>query len=380
MRIGFFTDGYIPSIDGLVTSMLSFKKEFHKLGHSVLTVAPSYPNYVDKEEDIIRIPSISAPFPPGYRIAYTGLSKILPKLDKLDIIHAQSPFSVGWLAYRVSKKLKLPLVMTYHTLYPEYITCYIPRFKKILRYFTTLQNRFYCNKCDLVISPSPQMKEKLISYGVKTRIEVLPTGLDLDLLQGGNGDEFRKKYNIPSFKKILLFMGRLGREKNVKFLIDCIPEIIKVLPNILLIISGEGVALDELKAQVNELKINDYVMFLGFLDKTDWVNCYNAADLFVFSSLTETQGLVLLEAMATGTPVVAVGALGVLDVLKGEKGGLLSSLDKKEFSQKVIIMLTDKELYERKKKEALERAQEISSTTMAKKLISLYENVIQKFK
>ncbi|MEK6646391.1 MAG: glycosyltransferase [Candidatus Firestonebacteria bacterium] len=381
MNIGIFTDDYLPSVDGAVTSIITFAKEFKKLGHTVYIIAPEYPNYTDEEKNIIRLKSIPAPFPPKYRWCLSWLVNLEEKLKgiDLDIIHIQSPFPVGFLGIKEARKRKIPIVNTYHTLYPAYILSYMTFLPKWAGKIVEKYSAWACNKSDLIISPSPQMKDALVEYGVTAKIEVLPTGIDLEkLLVKSDADDFKKKYKIGSDERILLFMGRLGREKNVEFLIKALPKIIEKVPNVRLVISGEGVAKDEILNTAKSLGVIDKVLLLGFLSHNDWINAYGAAELFTFASLTETQGLVLLEAMALNTPVVAVGAMGVLDVMKNERGGLLSKVDTNDFADKVVKILTDKELYQRKLKEAKELALEMSSKTMSDKLLALYEGLLKK--
>lgn len=378
MNIVFFTDDYMPSLDGAVTSIKTFKKEFIKLGHNIYIFAPAYPDFKDTEENIIRIKSIPAPFPPKYRLGIPfslSLGKILKKI-KPDIIHIQSPFPIGHMGIHYARKFKIPLVDTYHTLYPTYVTCYVRFMPKFFSWFTKRYDAYVCNKCDLIISPSPQMKEGLLSYGVTKPIEVLPTGIDLDELTRGTGTVFRDKFKIAPDEKMLLFVGRLGREKNIDFLVRVHHKLLKDIPNLKFVICGDGVAKEELQDLSNELGTSDKIIFTGFLPSNELLNAYSATDLFVFSSLTDTQGLVILEAMAFYKPVVAIGALGVLDVLKGEKGGLLSKLDLSEFSTKVLLLLTNKNLYESKSKEARQHAEEMSCYKIAQKLISLYSDLI----
>ena len=388
MNIALPGDDYLPSVDGAVTSIMSYAKEFRKLGHKVYIIAPKYPNYKDDDPDVIRTWSIPAPFPPKYRLSllpWVNYPKVNIKELNLDIIHCQSPFPVGWYWIRVGRKLGIPVVNTYHTLYPTYINTYInvKFLAKPLSSMTKWFSQYIYNKCDLVISPSPQMKDALIEYGVKKPIEVMPTGIDLDKFKNFNGDDFRRKYNIGKDEKMLLVMCRLGREKNVNFIIEALPLILKEIPNTRLVISGEGVAKPELIDLAKKLGVYNKIVFLGFLNHQDWVNAYAAEDLFVFASLTETQGLVLLEAMSFYKPVVAVGEMGVVDVMEGfkkQRGGFLTKNDINDFAEKVIKLLKDKNLYEAKAKDARERALEMSSENMAKKMISIYERLIKESK
>jgi glycosyltransferase involved in cell wall biosynthesis len=392
MNISLPGDDYLPSTDGAVTSIRAYAKEFRKLGHRVYIPCPEYPDfnnpsvlYKDEEPDIIRYKSHSAPFPPKYRLTFTWQTKIDWKPMKLDIIHSQSPFPLGFHGITWGRKLGIPVINTYHTLYPEYINTYmnIKWLRKPLSWITKVFSKWVLNKCDLVISPSPQMKEALISYGVRVPIEVMPTGIDLDKFDNPNGDNFRRKYNIGKDEKMLFCMCRLGREKNIDFLIKAMPLIIKKIPEARLVISGEGVAKAELETLAKKLGVHEKTLFLGFLDHRDWVDAYAAEDLFVFGSKTETQGLVLLEAMYFSKPVVCVGEMGVIDMLEGfekQTGGFLTKDDVCDFAEKVALVLNDRDLYEKKGKEAHARAVEMSSGNISKKMLKIYERVLEEDK
>ncbi|MFH1074730.1 MAG: glycosyltransferase [Candidatus Firestonebacteria bacterium] len=392
MNISLPGDDYLPSTDGAVTSIRAYAKEFRKLGHRVYIPCPEYPDlndpaklYKDEEPDIIRYKSHKAPFPPKYRLTFTWQTKIDWKSMNLDIIHSQSPFPLGFHGITWARKLGIPLINTYHTLYPEYINTYmnIKWLRRPLSWITKLFSRWVLNKGDMVISPSPQMKDALIEYGVTVPIEVMPTGIDLDKFDHPEGAAFRKKYKIDQDEKMLLCMCRLGREKNVNFLISVMPLILQKIPNTRLVISGEGVAKQELEEQAKRLGVSEKVLFLGFLNHRDWVDAYAAEDLFVFGSKTETQGLVLLEAMYFYKPVVCIGEMGVIDMLEGfdkQTGGFLTKDNVNEFADKAVLLLSDKSLYDIKAKEAHKRALEMSSENIAKKMLKIYDRAIEENK
>ncbi|MEI7905032.1 MAG: glycosyltransferase [Candidatus Firestonebacteria bacterium] len=386
-------DDYLPSTDGAVTSIMSYTKEFRKLGHRVYIPCPSYPDlndpsveYKDNEPDIIRYKSRPAPFPPKYRMTLTWQTKIDWRPWNLDIVHSQSPFPLGYHGLTWARRLGIPAINTYHTLYPEYVNTYVNKklVKKPLSFITKMFSKWVLNKFDLVISPSPQMAGDLVKYGVTKPIEVMPTGIDIDRFKVNySGDAFRQKYGIKKDEKMLLCMCRLGREKNVNFLIEAMPVLLKQVPNAKLVICGEGVAKPELEAQVRKLGIENKVIFLGFLNREDWVNAYAAEDVFAFASKTETQGLVLLEAMYFNKPAVCIGEMGVIDVLEGfdkQRGGFLTKDDVNDFSAKIASLLTDKALYDKKAKEGHEKAMEMSSENMARKMLKIYERVIEEHK
>lgn len=392
MNISLPGDDYLPSTDGAVTSIMAYAKEFRKLGHRVYIPCPEYPDlqdptklYKDEEPDIIRYKSHKAPFPPKYRLTFTWQTKIDWKTMNLDLIHSQSPFPLGFHGITWARKLGIPLINTYHTLYPEYINTYlnVKWLRHPLSWITKLFSKWVLNKGDLVISPSPQMKAALIEYGVTVPIEVMPTGIDLDKFDAPNGAAFRKKNNIGQDEKMLLCMCRLGREKNVNFLIEAMPLILKSVPNARLVVSGEGVAKPELDELVAKLGLQDRVLILGFLNHRDWVDAYAAEDIFVFASRTETQGLVLLEAMYFFKPVVCIGEMGVIEMLEGfekQTGGFLTKNEIGDFAAKVVLLLSDKTLYAKKAAEANARALAMSSENIAKKMLKIYDRVIEEFK
>ena len=381
MNIAIFADAYLPIVDGSVSYILSYTKELRKRGHRVNIVAPEYPGYVDRDTNVIRVKSIKAPFPPKYRLAIPLLDKTDYKDLKLDIIHSQSPFALGKWGIRVGRKLGIPVVNTYHTLYPIYINNYL-NIKIISKQMTVLTEKYVkhvYNKCDLVIVPSIDTADAMKRYGVSKPVVVLPHGVDLGRFEKFNGDAFRNKYGIKKEEILLLTVSRLGREKNIDFLINALPFILEQIPNVRLVIVGEGVARLELENQVKKLSLGDKVIFTGFLNEEDLVNAFAAQDLFVFSSLTETLGSVLLESMSFYKPLVAIGEKGVLDVMEGEKqrGGLIAKNDINDFVEKVVKILKDKHLYNDKAKDARKRSEEMSSEKMTDKLLMLYEKLIK---
>jgi glycosyltransferase involved in cell wall biosynthesis len=389
MKIALVTDTYRPRVNGVVASIDTFANEFRKLGHEVKIIAPEYPadqidvKDKDNEQYVIRIKSHYLFFDPEDRLPDPWLPSSRKKIKKeilefgFDIIHTQTPFTLGIEAIKWAKKINCPIMHTYHTMFESYVHYFkfIP--KPIAVAFTKKFSKWYCDKMDLNITPSTQMKELLLSYKIKKPVEVNPTGIKIDKFKNFNGDDFRKKYGIPKDTILLLFMGRIGAEKNIPFLFKVLKNILKKKPNTKLIVAGKGPAEEEVKKECEAIGVKENVIFLGYFEPQDWVNCYAAADLFTFASVTETQGLVVTEAMAVGTPVVAVNAMGVGEVMKGNKGGLLVKLDVDEFTSAVLKMLEDKEFYEKKKKEAFEYAKEWSAEAMAKKLLEKYNKAIE---
>lgn len=382
MRIGVFSDSYTPYTSGVVTSIKTFKYELEKRGHEVFIFAPSYPHYHVEEKGVFRFYSLPSPTNPDFTLAIPvlpGLNMLVRRLN-LDIIHVHSPVLMGRVGLRYAKKYRIPIVFTYHTMYDQYVH-YIPLAQELAREITIKYSNSFCNSCDHVIVPTPEVAEILKNYHIKTPITVLPTGVPLQKFDGGEEDWLRRNYSIPENNKILLFVGRLAKEKNLEFLIKAFKKLKDKLPNTTLVLTAQGPIEAELKKLVKKLNmtLEEDVVFTGALPFDTLVKAYYSADLFVFSSLTETQGLVLIEAMAAGLPVVAVKANGVQDMVDHNINGILTAEDMDEFSQAIFTVLQDDELYARLKENALQKAFLMSSEAMTTRLEDIYDELCENY-
>jgi len=376
MKIGIFTDSYKPYTSGVVTSINTFKEELGRLGHDVYIFAPNYPNYEEEERHVYRYYSLPAPTNPDYTLAipvYPGMRNLLSRLE-LDIIHVHSPFTMGRVGLHYAKRYGLPLLFTYHTLYDEYVH-YVPVAQDLARDVTIKYSSHFCNQCNHIIAPSAEVANRLRYYRVKTPVTIIPTGVPLQRFEKGDKDWLRKHYEIPSENRILLFVGRLTKEKNLEFLIEAFARVKGKNPKTTLVLTAQGPLESELKrlALSLGLSLEKDVIFTGALPFDTLVNVYFSADLFVFSSVTETQGLVLIEAMAAGLPVVAVRANGVNDMVDNDINGKLTSLNLDEFSGAVGEILGNPVLYERYRENALVKADKLSAANMARKLENVYQ-------
>ncbi|HHW62215.1 MAG TPA: glycosyltransferase family 4 protein [Syntrophomonadaceae bacterium] len=379
MRIGIFTDSYKPYTSGVVTSISTFKEELTRLGHEVHIFAPSYPNYTDTEENVYRYYSVPSPTNPDYTLAipvYPGMNLLIKKLQ-LDIIHVHSPFTMGRVGLHYARKYYLPLVFTYHTRYDQYVH-YVPVAQDLAKDMTIKYSRQFCNSCDHVIAPSPEIKQMVEDAGVKTPVSVIPTGVPLYRFENGDDTWLRRHYSIPEQNKILLFVGRLTKEKNLFFLLDSFKLAREQLPNLTLVLTAQGPLETELKNYAQRLgfSLDRDVIFTGALPFDTLVHVYFSADLFVFSSLTETQGLVLIEAMAAGLPVVAVRASGVQDMVDHGVDGILTACDRKELAEAICQVISDPHMYQRLQAGAIKKANLLSSRTQALKLERIYQHLL----
>lgn len=380
MNIAIFTDTYLPQINGVVTSTVAFMSELEKRGHKITILCPKVEGATESTDNVWRFSSLKFPFQPEYRITLP-LSKKLLELRKqnIDIIHAQTPFAMGYTAQFFGKLLKIPVVHTYHTFFAEYIH-YIPLASKdMLKNWAKYESKRFCNHCAHLIVPSDPMKDKLIEYGITAPIDVIPTGINMNYTTNLESiGAFKLSHGIPSDKRILTYVGRLAQEKNVAFLLESFQRIHQALPNTFLVIIGGGPEQVAMEAQAQTLGIQNAVKFLGYLPYESVFSGLQAAELLLFPSKTETQGLTLLESLAVGTPAVCIDAMGVKDILKNNQGGFLAQDSIDDYSQKAIDILTDTSLHMSKVREALARASEYSIEKMTDKLESLYVSTIQK--
>jgi len=295
---------------------------------------------------------------------------------RVDLVHIHTPFIAHYAAVRFAKAHGLPVVATYHTFFEDYLHHYVPILPRGIGRW--LARRFTLSQCDDVaalISPSAPMRDALLAYGVKTPIEVLPTGLPAMSYSRGDGARFRRKFELPAKQPLLLYVGRVAYEKNIDFLLRMFVRVRAQRPDAALIIAGEGPAREHLMKLARTLGIADAVRFIGYLDRqTDLPDCYAAGDAFVFASRTETQGLVLLEAMAQGTPVVSTAELGTRSILTPGCGAFVVAEDEAAFAAAAIeaLSLAPDDV---RRAQLLAHAESWASQAMARRLISFYEKV-----
>lgn len=390
MHILMISDVYFPRVNGVSTSIRTFIIEHQKLGNKVTLVCPDYTDKTtiecDEDGSIIRLPARHIFFDPEDRLTKTSCFPELLKLlqnNKIDIIHIQTPFVAHKFGVNLSRILNVPCVETYHTFFEEYFHHYIPFVPK--RILCSLSRRFsvsQCNQLDAVIVPSRAMKNVLGQYGVNTDISIIPTGLRLDEFEGGNAERFRRTHNIAANRPLLIFIGRVALEKNIHFLIDMLAFVKQQIPDVLLLIAGEGPAEKRLQKYVRKSSLSNNVLFIGYMSRErELLDCYSAGNAFVFSSRTETQGLVLLEALACGLPVVSTAVMGTIDVLDGDQGGcIIAEEDIHDFGGKVIKLLYDIRLQNILRQQAGRYVQLWSASIFARKSMQLYQQLIREEK
>jgi 1,2-diacylglycerol 3-alpha-glucosyltransferase len=382
MNILFISDVFFPRVNGVSTSINTFATELRALGHQVTLIAPSYTDEDKQEEWIVRVPSHKIYFDPEDRLMNFGkLKALLPWIrDKhFDVIHIHTPFTAHYVGIHFGKKLDIPVVETYHTFFEDYLHHYLPFIPQFIsRKLARTISRRQCNAVDGIVSPSKPMLDVLKQYGIKTPAEVVATGLDDSSFARVDGEHFRMSHDIPLAQPMLLFVGRVAHEKNIGFLLEMHVELIKKHPDALLVITGEGPAEESIKHSIDKLGISNKVRMIGYLDRShELIACYKAADIFVFASKSETQGLVLLEAMAQGTAVVAIAELGTKSILIEGEGVLIAKDDINDFADKVSVLLSDGPKRQMIGKKGRQYAQEKwGAGVLAKKVAKFYKSAI----
>ena len=300
------------------------------------------------------------------------------RLKDVDLVHIHTPFIAHYAGVRLAKALKVPCVATYHTFFEEYLHHYVPVLprrlgKALARKFTRSQ----CADVQALIAPSEPMREVLLEYGVSTPIHILPTGLPADRFREGRAERFRSLAELPADRPLVTYIGRVAHEKNIDFLVRMFAHVRTVMPRALLVIAGEGPAREPLRHFVQRMGLEQDVRFVGYLDRdTALLDCYAAANVFVFASRTETQGLVLLEAMAQGAAVVSTAELGTRSILKADCGAIVVQENEGEFAAAVVRVLQDDALRADLSARGRVYARSWSSATMARRLAQLYDSLL----
>jgi 1,2-diacylglycerol 3-alpha-glucosyltransferase len=321
MHVGLFTECYRPIQNGVVASVDALACELRAGGHEVTCVTPRMPNYREVQEFVVRVPSLPLPIRTAYRltIPFVAGERGWRALERLSIVHTHSAFVTGWMGLRLARRLRVPLVFTYHTQLEEYAH-YVPFDARATRSAAAHLTRTYANAADAVVVPTAAMEARLRALGVTARIAVVPSGIDLGQFAGGRRDEaLRVRFGVPADAAMVLSVGRLGREKNVELTLAAFAQLGPQPARLVLV--GDGAQREALERRAEQLGIAARTTFAGEFPRESLPGVYASADAFLFTSTSETQGLVLVEALAAGLPVVAVDTPQTRDVL-GEAGSV----------------------------------------------------------
>lgn len=382
MKIAFFTESYLPVVNGVATSVNTFARSLSQQGWEVHIFAPHYPGYTDPPGlKVHRTPSVVTPFARDYPIALPlGLrwGKFLEK-EQFDIIHTQAPFGLGWSGVFWGRRYHIPLITTHHTLYTEYVHYIGPWFPHpLLRRMIRRWCALFCNLAEKVIVPTEVIKDLLISWGVKKPLYVLPTPVDLQTLQRATGKGVRERFCIPEEAFLILFVGRLAQEKNVRVLMETFSLISKEVPQAFLLILGSGPLEGECQRWANQPTLKERVRLAGCVLPPLRDQCYASADLFLYPSVTETQGMVLCEALAVGLPCVVADSMGAKAVVRHGVDGLRVPPQPEKMARAVIELFYNPTRLKEMSEQARIGAERFSIEKCTQDLIKIYSLVLGK--
>lgn len=387
MRIGLFTDCYYPQINGVVTSVMTLREELIKQGHEVTVITVQVPGYKASSEGIIKIKAAPKMKIMDFRLAipmfYHDYLRI--KALKLDLIHTHTEFTIGLFGRFMARRLKIPMIHTYHTMYEDY-TNYLLWFRRgrgVVKQFMRQSSRQFVSRYDIVVVPSIKTKKALRRYGVRNDIRILPTGIDLKKFRIYDAAdpfliELRKNLNISDTAKIVLSLGRVSEEKSIDVILSQMRALSDAVGEVVLLIVGDGPYMGELKKMSQRLGIEDLIRFAGRVPWTEVSSYYSLVDVYVSASKTETQGLTILEAMACQVPVVVYDDDNIVDlVIERQTGRLFKNSN--ELTQCLIEFLTNVEFSEQIERQARTMAVNFSCENFGKEMETIYCEILNTY-
>lgn len=382
MKIGLFFDTYYPQKNGVATSGVYLTQALRKKGYQVSVVLPAIKGHIDLDPDVLRIPSMRVwpTIPDSVRMPTLTPSRIWQKIFNLDydIIHADGNGFFSLIGLFVARRKKIPYIFTFHTLFSHY-THYFLKGKLLTPNLVNFGLKKFGNLCDGIIAPSEKMKDELIKIGIKKPIEVIPSFIDLDKFHISKKGFLHQKYKIPKQHKILLSVGRLEKEKNFEFVIKVFQQVARNNLNVHLVIAGEGSNRKNLEKQISDFKLEKKVHLIGDIDMYTMPKVYQDADIFVFASFAETQGLCVLEAAASGLSLVLVNDSAYKGMIADKKNGFSLPLDAIQFVDKIILLLKDsktRQMFGEKSKQIVRS--NFEEGQLVDKLIELYKSYISR--
>jgi 1,2-diacylglycerol 3-alpha-glucosyltransferase len=378
MKIAMFTNTYLPHVGGVAKSIKALEDGCRAHGHEVRVIAPEFDG-AEESPEVLRVPAIQNFNGSGFCVRLPVPSLIREFLDDFqpDIIHSHHPFLLGDTALREACKSQVPIVFTHHTLYERY-THYMPFDSSALKRAAIQLATEYCNLCDLVIAPSESIARLLKERDVTSRVEVVPTGIDTGLFAKGGNLRFREKHGIPQEAKVIGHVGRLAREKNLEFLAEAVAGCLEEAPEAVFLLVGEGECREEMLKLLDSRVDEGRIYHPGKLTGNDLTDAYAAIDCFAFSSQSETQGMVLAEAMAAGAPVVALDGPGVREILHNGENGILLNGDAspREFTGALLWIIGDEDFSKACSARALVTAAEFDTEPCVTRVLDLYQELI----
>lgn len=383
MKIGIFTETYRPTVNGVVVSVDTFKSELEKKGHTVFIFAPFNHKAQQDPGYVYRFPSLHLPNDPVYPLAiplpFQWAKEYFPLelIAELDIIHIQHYSYMGQYGLRLAKMYDIPTVYTYHTM-AELYTANVPIVGALFRPAIRALTRYTARQATQIITPTSSVRHYLKSLGITQPIAVASTGIYTERYKHTSQDYLKTKYHIPTDQNILLYVGRLSIEKNIQFLMDAFVKVLKSCPHTHLVLIGSGPDKDRYAQWIMKNKLHKHITITGFLPREETIKLFGAGDLFVFPSTTDTQGIVILEAMASGVPPVAINVLGPHDLIKNNITGKLTRLNLEQFSDTITDLLTNPVKRKTLSTNAQKDVKRYDAKATAEILEAVYQKLIEK--
>ena len=388
LNIAFFCDAYRPTCSGVAVSVETTARELRARGHRVTIYAPRYKNYEEHDPNVIRFPAghwyLAKDFPVAWPLLPRASLRVGTRFRraKYDIVHSHSPYTIGTTGARWARRNGIPVVFSFHTLYHHYLH-YVPMPSSWTRSYILQALRYYMGLCDHIIAPSRPVMQIAACLRPKLPCSIIPTGIDVEHFANGQGDAFRTQLKIDANEIVLLYVGRIVREKNLEFLLRSLAPLLheysieKNLPRVRLVLAGNGMDLDDMQEIARELRIENNVIFTGFIPPENIADLYAAADIFVFASRTETQGISIAEALAAGLPCVVVGAMGAAESVAHGEDGLVVPPREEPFRQAVTQLIEDSQLRQTMSRNARLRSPQLSQSFSADSLLKLYSQLLK---
>lgn len=382
MNIGIFSDTYSPQVNGVVSSILTLEKKLREQGHNVYIFTISHPQAEHDSPYVYRMVSLPFVFLKDHRVGIIYSNKAVHKIKrlKLDLILSQTEFSVGIFARLVAKKLEIPIIHTYHTVYEDYMH-YISKGVELSPSIARKYSKSFCNHVDGVVAPTKKTEKLLKSYGVLKPIRIIPTGIDFAPFRPENYSKeevshLKEVFHIPPNDPIVLFVGRVAKEKSIDVLIKAMPLLLTKIPDAKLVIVGDGPSRLELEELAKTLNVRDAVIFTGMQPWSSIGRMYQLGDVFVSASVTETQGLTFAEAMAAALPVVAMEDESIAGFVRDGYNGHLFH-NEEELAHKLAKVLSDQAYRQILSENAIHSIKPLSAETFGHNAEAFYREILQ---
>ncbi len=370
MRIGMFANTYLPVVNGVVRSIMLYRQGLLSDCHFVGVFAPDARDYEDEEPFIFRYPAI--PLPSQMKLSFPVVAAphitwMVPRL-KLDVVHAHHPVIVGAEAARFSEELDIPMVFTFHTMYHEYTHYFLGMDNELVKQIVRRSVRDFANRADHIIAPSPAVVDLMPSYGIQKPVDILPTPVDIDKFKP------RTRPLLDNPQRIrLIYVGRVAKEKNLDFLLRVFARAAARDERLEMLLVGGGPSLDDLRKLAKKLRIDQKVTFTDMVPFERVVDELSLADLFIFSSTSETQGLVVLEAMAAGLPLVMVESQALLYFVNPGRDCIVVPQEEEDMAAAILSLINDPERLRAMGRAARVNAEKYSIPTLTSRLLDVYQ-------